>query len=699
MIKIKTQRKEYRMNYRILSFTSCLIALVILLTVSDATARVVKPINDNWEFIKTDFHRDFDNPDHSWQKVTIPHTWNNKDIQSGSKPHYGTGWYRRDLIIERDNSNKQYFLRFDGVGQYAEVYINNQYVGEHLGSYSAFVFNITRFLNKEGSENTILVRVNNELNDSYPKDNWLFGIYGGIYRGVSLTVTNELHLSLTDYASSGVYVHQKEVSNKKATLNIVTLLKNETSIIKQITVRNRLLANNLKVVADHTEEKTLYPGSMFPVTSYLYVKKPRLWNGKNDPYLYSLETELLHNGNVVDKITQTIGIRSHSIDTEKGFILNGEPYRLYGVCRHQDWEDLGNALLPEHHKKDMDLINETGATSIRLAHYQQADYMYSLADSMGILIWAEIPFVNGYKDNADDNALQQLTELIKQNFNHPSIFVWGLHNEVVKGHNITRPVNLTKKLHNLAKDLDPSRHTVAVSNQWWHFDYPINELADLQGFNQYTGWYGGQPHELNNWIENYHAAKPDVRISVSEYGAGGNIAHQANDVSIPPPPKSQFFPEAYHTHYHEVTWSAIKNSPFIWASYVWNMFDFSVPEWNRGGIKGRNHKGLVTYDRKTQKDAFYWYKANWSEDPVLYISGRRFNERKVDKSKFTVYCNFADPVLELNGVVVEGRKQGGTSVHYIWEDVPLRRGENIIKSYALKDGERMEDQYTIIAEF
>ncbi|MEN8153087.1 MAG: glycoside hydrolase family 2 TIM barrel-domain containing protein [Acidobacteriota bacterium] len=658
--------------------------------------RQVKQLNDGWQFVLPDSEIDYINlKENDWKDVQIPHTWNNKDIQSGKKVKYGTGWYRRELKVENREPGRQYFLRFNGVGQYAEVYVNNQYVGRHLGSYSAFVFNITRFLNKKGSENSILVKVNNELNDSYPKDSWLFGIYGGIYRTVSLIATNELHICLTDFASSGVYVHQEKVSKKRAALRIVTMLKNETSLKKQITIRNRLLTKNFKVVSNGIEEKILYPGGTTPVSSYLHVKKPRLWNGKRSPYLYNLETTLLFNGRVIDKIIQKIGIRSYSIDTEKGFILNGEPYRLYGVCRHQEWEDLGNALLPEHHKKDMDMINEIGATSIRLAHYQQADYMYSLADSMGILVWAEIPFVNGYKSSADGNAMQQLSELIKQNFNHPSIFVWGLHNEVFKGKIITRPVNLTRKLHNLAKTLDPSRYTVAVSNRWWNFDLPVHEIADLQGYNQYTGWYGGKPEELQNWIRNYHSAKPDIRFSVSEYGAGGNIAHQSNDISVPPHPMSQFFPEGYHSRYHEATWSAIESSPFIWASYVWNMFDFSVPEWNRGGIKGRNHKGLVTYDRETRKDAFFWYKANWSEEPVLHLAGRRNNSS--DKETYTVkaYCNFGSPEVFINEKSIGKMNKGIYSVKYVLKGISLQKGENKIEIKAVHKGKTYSDEFIL----
>ena len=685
------------MRERIFRLDYIFLIIVILgtATYSNGQARKAIKLNDGWQFTLIDKEIDYINlSGNSWMSVSIPHTWNDKDIQSGEKVHYGTAWYKKELKIENENINKQYFLKFEGVGQYAELYINNQYVGEHLGSYSAFVFNINDFLLKD-TTNSILVKVNNELNDSYPKDNFLFGIFGGIYRDVSLIITNDVHIGLTDHASSGVYVHQKKVGKKKASLKIVTLLKNETSDKKRVTVINRLISKNSKIVSEIIVEKRLYPGALTPVESHLEIINPRLWNGKKDPYLYKLETQVLQNKKIVDSINQSVGIRSFSIDPDKGFILNGEPYRLYGVCRHQEWQDMGNALLPEHHKKDMELIDEVGATSIRLAHYQQAEYIYSLADSMGLLVWAEIPFVNGYKKNADANAKQQLTELIKQNFNSPSIFVWGVHNEVIKGKTIQQPVNLTRELNTLAKTLDPARYTVAVSNVWWVYDHKIHENTDLQGFNQYTGWYGGKPTELTNWITNYHKSKPDVRFSVSEYGAGGNIAHQSNDISVIPNPKSQFFPEAYHTYYHEVTYSTIEKCSFIWASYIWNMFDFSVPEWNRGGIKGRNHKGLITYDRKTKKDAFYWYKANWSDEPVLYLAGRRNNSIDTNKCSIKAYCNFGIPEIIINGKNYGKMDKGINSIQFVRDDIELKKGKNKIEIKAVYKNKTRKDEFVL----
>ena len=684
--------KYYKINFYYLT------ALALLLTISsisNAQSRKIKSLNDGWQFTLVNNGIDYINlSDYSWKEVTIPHTWNNQDLQSGKKVHYGTAWYKRTLEIDTPFLNNQYFLKFDGVGQYAELYVNNKYVGDHLGSYSAFVFNITGFLNHD-TTNTILVKVNNELTDAYPKDNFLFGIYGGIYRPVSLIITGDLHIALSDYASSGIYIHQEKVDKNSASIKIITELKNETSKKETVTIKQRLLTKEGKSAAETSEERIIFPGGIVPVTSFLMIEQPHLWNAKKDPYLYQLTTEIIQSDKVIDKVTQSVGLRYFSIDPEKGFILNGEPYRLYGVCRHQEWENKGNALLDEHHRKDMALINEMGATSIRLAHYQQAEIIYSLADSLGILIWAEIPFVNGYQEGADCNAMQQLEELIRQNFNHPSIFVWGVHNEVIKNNVVTKPVNLTTRLHNLAKNLDPDRYTVSVSNIWWVYDHPIHELTDLQGFNQYTGWYGGKPTKLNNWIKSYHKAKPDIRFSISEYGAGGNIAQQTNDITTVPNPTGQFFPETYQTYYHEVTYSAIEKAPFIWASYVWNMFDFSVPEWDRGGIKGRNHKGLVTYDRKIRKDAFYWYKANWSDEPVLYLTGKRNNSLDTNMVSFSAYCNFGIPELYINGKSYGQMIQSINSVKYVSPVIHLKNGENKIEVKASGNNKSYHDEYTL----
>lgn len=306
----------------------------------------------------------------------------------------------------------------------------------------------------------------------------------------------------------------------------------------------------------------------------------------------------------------------------------------------------------------------------------------------------------GDREGADHNALQQLSELIKQNFNHPSIFVWGLHNEVLKDGIVSGSVNLTTQLHNLAKDLDPSRFTSTASNIWWLEDHPIHELSDLQGFNQYTGWYDGQPAQISGWINGYHKTHPDVRMSVSEYGAGGNIFQQTNNTTIPEPPNpgGKFFSETYQTQYHEKVYAEIEKSPFIWASYGWIMFDHAVPGWDRGGIKGRNHKGLITHDRNIKKDAFYWYKANWSNENVLYLTGRRNNMLKTNACIFSAYCNFATPELFIDGKSQGKMIAGVNSVQHLTKEIKLTSGQYKIEVKAVENGKSYHDEYIINVE-
>jgi beta-galactosidase len=661
-------------------------------------AREVIPLNNDWEFIKTEFNIDFENEIHSWQKVNIPHTWNNLDAQSGEGFYAGTAWYRRIINFDQNLDDKRVFLRFEGVGQDADVYLNGHFIGNHKGSYSAFAFEITKEI-KSSEENELYVRVNNEaVPEIIPQNHFLFTIFGGIYRPVSLIITDKINISVMDFASPGVYIRQEKVNKTSAEFSVTTKLENKTFEQKKIKIITRILDASGKPVEKSEKKLVINPTGFLTSNQQIKIKKPHLWQGRKDPYLYQVMTAIELDGKIIDEVKQPLGLRYFHIDKDKGFFLNGEPYRLFGVCRHQEWENYGNALSKAQHKTDMELIYEIGATAVRLAHYQQADYIYSLCDSMGIIVWAEIPFVNTWSGKESENAKQQLIELIRQNYNHPSIVIWGLHNEVHNKPDDDYPTRLTKILNNIAKSEDPDRFTVSVSNIWWILQDPIHFNADLQGFNQYTGWYGGKPYEIEKWIDNYRKKFPDIPCSISEYGAGGVITQQSANDTTPPNPTGKLFPEGYQTHYHEIKWAIFEKYPFLWATYVWNMFDFTCPLWERAGIKGRNHKGLITYDRKVKKDAFFWYKANWSDEPVLYITGRRYKNRSELPDKFTVYCNFATPILEVNGQVVEGRVQGGTSVHYIWENVDLNTGENIIRTYALKNGEKFEDSYSIFVE-
>lgn len=658
--------------------------------------REVRSINASWDFIKTDIEKTLSSNIAQWRKVDLPHTWNNKDVQSGGDFYTGTGCYKRQLYLEKELTNKRIFIRFEGVGQVADVYINGSHVGNHKGAYAAFCFDITPAV-KFGELNTIFVKVNNETReDIIPINHLLFMVYGGIYRSVSLIITDKINITTTDNASPGIYITQKNVNEDFAEICVSSKLENSYLQKKDITLKITVYDQKGKIISVTSKNIILLPTVMSKITQELKIEKPTLWHGRQNPYLYKLTTEVIYKGKTIDAVSQPLGLRYYRMDSDKGFFLNGKPYRLYGVCRHQEWEDCGSALNDEHHKFDLDLMYEIGATSLRLAHYQQAEYVYSYCDTLGFIVWAEIPFVNDWSGAEGANTKQQLKELIRQNYNHPSIFIWGLHNEVYSETKTGYPVHLTKELHDLAKSEDEDRWTVSV-NGYGNLDRPTNFSADLQGINRYFGWYEGKSDDLENWIINTKTDRPDNFICISEYGCGANVDHQAEEIKEQPDPlDGQFYPESYQTNMHEIQWAAIYKHPFIWASYVWNTFDFAVPLWERGSIKARNLKGLVTYNRKIRKDSFYWYKANWSEEPVIYITEKRFKERTKGEIKITVYCNLDDLELIVNGKQLTDKKQGDTKVHFFWGNVTLQNGENKVQAVGYKNGKRFEDNAVFV---
>jgi len=422
------------------------------------------------------------------------------------------------------------------------------------------------------------------------------------------------------------------------------------------------------------------------------MKKPHLWNGQKDPYLYTVKTQLVKNGAVVDEVSQPLGLRFFHVDPEKGFFLNGEHLQLKGVCRHQDRPGLGNAVSDVHHEEDVAIMEEMGANAVRLSHYPQDPYLYHLLDQKGIIVWSEIPFVGpgGYRDKGfvnqesfKKNGKQQLVEMIRQQINHPSIVMWGLFNELKEqGDN---PVEYVKELHALSHQEDPSRITVAASNQ----EGDLNELTDIIAWNKYFGWYGGNPSSIGKWADRKHREMPDTPIGVSEYGAGASLYHQQEEL-IQPAPNSYWHPENWQTHFHEGHWIAIDQRPFIWGSFIWNLFDFGAAHRTEGEVPGKNDKGLVTFDRKDKKDAFYFYKANWNQaEPMVYIADRRVNKRTKAEQTIKVYSNQKQVELWVNGHKI-GKATGDYARFYF--DVSLKSGENTIVA---KAGKKLVDEITI----
>ena len=613
-------------------------------------------------------------------RVDLPHTWNAQDALSGKIDYKrGIGNYEKNLFIRSEWKGKRLFIRFEGVNNIADVFVNRRHIGEHRGGYGAFIFEITGKV-EYGKENSILVRVNNgEQLDIMPLVGD-FNFYGGIYRDVHLLIADETCISPLNYASPGVRLIQDSVSHKYAKVRTVVDLSNGDSGNREVELNVRLL-DGQRVVKEGTKKVNLSGNAAMQQEFTFEIDQPHLWNGRQDPFLYQAEVILSRNGQMVDRVIQPLGLRFYRIDPDKGFFLNGKHLPLQGVCRHQDRSEVGNALRPQHHEEDAALMLEMGVNAVRLAHYPQATYFYDLMDKNGIIVWAEIPFVGpgGYNDKGfvdlpafRANGKEQLKELIRQHNNHPSICVWGVFNELTElGDN---PVEYIKELNVLAHQEDPTRPTTSASNQMGD----LNFITDAIAWNRYDGWYGGTPADLGKWLDRMHKDHPEICIAISEYGAGASIYHQ-QDSLVKTVPTSWWHPENWQTYYHIENWKTISSRPYVWGSFVWNMFDFGAAHRTEGDRPGINDKGLVTFDRKVRKDAFYFYKANWNrEEPMLYLTGKRNTVRTQRLQIITAFTNLSGAELFVNGKSY-GKAIPDSYAILEWKNVELEPGENEIK--------------------
>ena len=657
----------------------------------DAQSRQIHAICEDWEFRLGPLEGgvESERSQTGWQTVSLPHTWNAKDMNETARSFYeGEGWYKKNLYFSDSQKGRRFFLRFEGVGSCAKVYLNGILAGTHKGAYSAFVCEITRLIRWD-AENELLVQADNTSRpDVIPVNHYLFGVYGGIYRPVWLISTDPCCITVNDFASPGVSIRQKDVSSTNATVTVCVKYENRSLSPLPAKLETVLVDQEGRTIKSRALDVTVSPQGVQRQNFEFKIHKPHLWQGREDPYLYRVVCRLKdRKGQVLDAVEQPLGIRDCCIKPGEGFFLNGKKYPMYGVARHQDREGVGSALQNWQHDEDLDAIMEVGATTIRLAHYQQSEYFYSRCDSLGLLVWAEIPFVNRVTGQEWENAHQQMKELIRQNINHPSIFVWGIHNEVYKPYDYT--IALTRSLHDLCKSEDPDRFTGSV-NGYGHADHPVNFNADIQGINRYFGWYERKLDDFIPWIEQLEQEEPWMRMMLTEYGADGNPGQQTEFTGESLDWGKVFYPETFQTKTHERHWSYIAAHPFITASYVWNMFDFSAPMWSRGGVPARNQKGLITFDRQLKKDAFYWYKANWSKEPVVYLTQRRNTIRETRRTSITVYSNVGWPKVNLNGKELEGIRQGGTPVHYIIDNVILDEGLNVITAECAGFQDRIE---------
>ncbi len=667
----------------------------IAIAVSATAAREVIDFNTGWVFSKMPQQADAMRTAAQWQarwdSVSLPHTWNAIDMQRYVNRFYqGPAYYRKMLSAPTDWQGRRVFLRFEGVGAVAEVYVNGQLVGTHRGAYSAFACEIGGAL-RLGRDNEIIVKADNTSRpDVIPVNHQLFGVYGGIYRPVALIVTDSCQISVTDCASPGVYITQRHVSVRSADVRVKVKLDNGGCQTAALTLETAIADATGKTVSRQNRKLSLSAQGTQTLTADFHLARPHLWQGREDPYLYRVTARLTDaDGRTVDEVVQPLGLRRFEVVAGKGFFLNGKRYPMYGVTRHQDRWGKGSALSRADHDEDLADIMDIGATTIRLAHYQQSDYFYARCDTLGLIVWAEIPFVNRVTGQEWENAHTQLRELIRQSFNHPAIYVWGLHNEVYQPHAYT--ASLTQSLHELAKTEDPDRYTASV-NGYGIANHPVNLNADIQGMNRYYGWYEKRLGDITPWVEGLEKNYPDMALMLTEYGADANIAHQTEFVSDHLDWTREYYPEAFQTKTHEEHWAVIRQHPYIIASYLWNMFDFACPMWARGGVAARNMKGLVTFDRKVKKDAYYWYKANWSKAPVLYITQRRDTDRETRRTQVAVYCNAGRPSVYLNGRELTGARRGSTEVHYVFDNVELADGENKLHAtVTTSDGQMLAD--------
>ena len=580
-----------------------------------------------------------------WDLVNLPHSWNAIDGQDGDNDFYrGTCYYAKQFMKTSLPTADRYYLEINGANSSADVYVNGKNLAHHDGGYSTWRVDITEALD---INNLLVIAVDNKANEVVYPQMADFTFYGGIYRDVNIIAVSESHFDLDYYGGPGIAV-TPVVKGTTASVGVEVFVTNKTD--------DQVLLYRIKdaegnVVGSISSEDT---------AAVFEIENVHLWHGRKDPYLYTAEVALVEGETVVDGVATRFGCRTFEIDPDNGFILNGEEYPLRGVSRHQDRWGLGNALLPEHHEEDMDLICEMGATTIRLAHYQHDQYFYDLCDERGLVIWAEIPYISKHMPTGRENTISQMKELVVQNYNHPSIVVWGLSNEISIGGSDEDLLENHNILNDMCHEMDPTRLTTIAAVSMTPLDDPYLQISDVVSYNHYFGWYGGETSMNGPWFDKFHETFPNIPIGCSEYGCEALNWHTSN-------PFQGDYTEEYQAYYHEELIKQLFTRKYMWATHVWNMFDFGADARNEGGENGQNHKGLVTFDRKYKKDSFYAYKAWLSDEPFVHLCGKRYVDRVEDTTKVTVYSNQPEVELFANGVSL-GKQT--SDVHFFYFDVP-----------------------------
>ena len=595
--------------------------------------RKIIKIKDGWHFTDQNKNR---------AAVTFPHTWNALDGQDGGNDYWrGTNMYDvRFQTPDFQPDKEAVYLQFHGVNASSKVILNDKEVCTHDGGYSTFRVDVTEYL---CPDNKLVVEVDNSVNDRVYPQKADFTFYGGIYRDVEVLVVNKAHFDLDYHGGPGIAI-TPSVKGKDADIRVETWANVEDGKV-EVTLYDA----DGKVVVSAAEDVKNQKS-----TALLSVPNVHLWDGLEDPYLYTVKAVLLVENEKVDEVSSTCGVRYFEFSPKDGFHLNGRPYPLHGVSRHQDYKGIGNAISREEHDRDMELIKELGANTIRLAHYQHDQYFYDLCDKNGMIVWAEIPYISEHLKNGDANTKSQMQELIVQNYNHPSIVTWGVSNEItISGWSLRNQMLKNHHvLNDLCHEMDPTRPTtLACYAMCLHWN-PVAHITDLVGWNLYLGWYVPFLWLNDAWVKLWHFLYPNRRLCYSEYGAEGMPNLHSKK------PKRGDNSEEYHNKYHEYMLEFFKRFPYMWGHYYWNMFDFAADARNQGGEPGMNHKGLITFDRKTKKDAFYLYKAYWNKsDKFVYLAGRRYEKRELSNQTITVYSNLPEVSLYQNGRLV-GTKKG-----------------------------------------
>jgi beta-galactosidase len=691
-------------------------AAVALSSVAVAqTPRVEISLDQGWRFQQSGTVAGAENPkfdDSTWSTVDVPHTWNRlgnagTTRSSATNTVHGVGWYRLrfDSPPQVLGHPQRFFLQFDGVGNVADVWLNGHYLGKHAGAFARFRFDATSAMNAAG-QNILVVKADNSLpapgstTESVIPLSADFFVFGGIYRNVALLVTDPVHVDMLDYAGPGAYAHAASIGSAEAVVQVSARVVNEGPKPEKVSVEAQIKDASGKVIATATSEPARLTSKVAVVPLTLRVPQPHLWQGLKDPYLYQTVVAVRSaRGELLDQISQPLGLRTLAFDPDKGFFLNGEHVLLRGAAMHQDRPLKGWAISRADIAQDLGYLLDMGGNALRLAHYQHDQAYYDISDETGIVVWAEIPLVNhvsfdGSPANAalTANATQQLLELIHQNYNHPSVAMWSIANEVdlraTQSKGPSKPLALLQSLNKLAKSEDPTRFTtLADCCEVAKGAAPASErdevvgVTDVVGYNRYFGWYVGKFGDFGPMLDAAHQRHPQLPLSISEYGAGAALTQHSEDpMAAPIDSHGRPHPEEYQELYHEAAWETLEARPYIWGVFVWNMFDFGVDGRNEGDSTDLNDKGMVNYDRTVAKDTFYFYRANWNPLPTLHLVGRRFIERQKAVVDVKAYSNAAQAHLWVND-----HDQGAVTCSggiCLWHGIHLSKGSNDVRATA-----------------